>query len=207
MHNILVPHGASMSLDYALSLEIVPVSAGRIEVMAAFDDSLISSADARMFVGQLVGLFEYLAPLDASARRSTCVQPPIRALLDTGMAPEELQLVRALHGAPTISIERLPSVHELVLTQQRLTPDKIALQYGEEFVTYKELVQRATHLSHSLRDLCPGAQRVGICMKRGVPMVVAMLGVLLSSAAYVPVDPDLPVRDVFKLRRRQTSTL
>src|SRR5205085_8992684 len=38
--------------------------------------------------------------------------------------------------------------------------------------------------------------RVGICMERGVEMVVAMLGVLKAGGAYVPLEPGYPVERV-----------
>ena len=60
-------------------------------------------------------------------------------------------------------------------------------------LAYRELSARAQRLARRLRALGAGPEvRVGICAKRSPEMVIAVLGVLLSGAAYVPLDPALP---------------
>ncbi|HVT61657.1 MAG TPA: amino acid adenylation domain-containing protein [Thermoanaerobaculia bacterium] len=60
-------------------------------------------------------------------------------------------------------------------------------------LSYRELYLRALALGHRLRDL--GARPntlVGVVMEKGWEQVVAVLGILASGAAYLPIDPDLP---------------
>lgn len=68
-----------------------------------------------------------------------------------------------------------------------------ALGYRNESLTYTELDQRATRLARRLvaRGACPGAF-VAIVVPRSVELVVAVLAVARSGAAYVPVDPANP---------------
>ena len=68
-------------------------------------------------------------------------------------------------------------------------------------LTYAELNARANRLARHLIGLGAGPERlVAIAMPRSPEMVVAMLAVLKSGAAYVPVDPDYPPdRNAFML--------
>lgn len=60
-------------------------------------------------------------------------------------------------------------------------------------LTYGALDRRANQLAHELRALGSGPGcLVGICLERSVEMGVAVLGVLKSGAAYVPLDPSYP---------------
>ncbi|HET8658008.1 MAG TPA: amino acid adenylation domain-containing protein [Micromonosporaceae bacterium] len=88
---------------------------------------------------------------------------------------------------------------ELVLGQARRRPDAVAVRQGPQVLTYRELVADAAALAGALRERGVGPEdRVGICVRRRPGMVTAMFGVLLSGAAYVPVDPEWP-----GVRRRQ----
>jgi len=88
-------------------------------------------------------------------------------------------------------------VHELYQAQVTRTPDAIAVSYETEHVTYAQLDARVTALAARLRTLgvAPDA-RVAICMDRSVDMIVAVLAVLTSGGAYVPVDPAYPAARV-----------
>ena len=60
-------------------------------------------------------------------------------------------------------------------------------------LTYGELNRRANRLAHYLRELgVEPDERVGICVERGLEMMVGLLGVLKAGGAYVPLDPDYP---------------
>jgi amino acid adenylation domain-containing protein len=55
------------------------------------------------------------------------------------------------------------------------------------------LDQRANQLAHYLRKQDTGTETiVGVCMERSLEMVVALLGILKSGAAYLPLDPTYP---------------
>jgi natural product biosynthesis luciferase-like monooxygenase protein len=84
-------------------------------------------------------------------------------------------------------------IHDLFEAQAERTPDKIAVVFQEQQVTYRELNARANQLAHYLRHLNVGPEtRVGLYMERSLDMVVAMLGILKAGGAYVPLDPDFP---------------
>jgi amino acid adenylation domain-containing protein len=84
-------------------------------------------------------------------------------------------------------------VHELVSAQAQRTPDKAALMFGNEAMTYGELEQRASALADRLRAAGAGPSTiVALCLERSPEMVVAMLGTLKSGSAYLPLDPRYP---------------
>ena len=88
---------------------------------------------------------------------------------------------------------RASCLHELFEAQVRRSPEELALELEDEQVIYGELNRRANRLAHHLRGQGMRAGRlVGICLERSVDMVVAVLGVLKSGAAYVPLDPEVP---------------
>jgi amino acid adenylation domain-containing protein len=84
-------------------------------------------------------------------------------------------------------------VHELITEQARLRPEGVAVIYEHESVSYEELDRRGNQLAHYLRSKGIRPETlVGICFERSVEMVIAILGVLKTGAAYVPIDPTDP---------------
>jgi len=85
------------------------------------------------------------------------------------------------------------TVHELFEAQARATPDAIALRHGERAVTFGCLNARANRLAAGLTAAGAGPERVvGVLMERSIETVTALLAVLKSGAAYLPLDPSYP---------------
>jgi len=84
-------------------------------------------------------------------------------------------------------------VHQLVEAQAERTPDAVALIFGEEQMTYRELNQRANQLAHYLRQcgVTPN-MLVGIHVDRSFEMLIGLLGILKAGGAYLPLDPAFP---------------
>ncbi|MFD0579116.1 amino acid adenylation domain-containing protein [Dactylosporangium darangshiense] len=73
-------------------------------------------------------------------------------------------------------------------------PDRVAVRCGDVVLTYGVLRRRVLGLAGRLRRLGVGAESlVGLCVERGVDVVVAALAVWEVGAGYVPLDPDQPV--------------
>ncbi|MCP8466331.1 non-ribosomal peptide synthase/polyketide synthase [Pseudomonas sp. ZM23] len=81
----------------------------------------------------------------------------------------------------------------LIERQVTATPEVLALQFGELRLSYAQLNARANQLAHWLRDQGVGPEvLVGVAAERSVELVVALLGIVKSGGAYVPMDPDYP---------------
>jgi aspartate racemase len=88
---------------------------------------------------------------------------------------------------------RQSCVHELVEAQAARTPNASAVEHGGQVLSYRELNERANQLAHFLqkRGIKPES-KIGICLQRSIELPVAILGVLKSGAACVPLDPAYP---------------
>jgi amino acid adenylation domain-containing protein len=84
-------------------------------------------------------------------------------------------------------------LHEVFEAHAERTPEAVAVCYEAERITYGELNRRANRLARHLRRRGVGSgDLVAICVERSLDMVVGLLGILKSGAAYVPLDPAYP---------------
>ena len=101
-------------------------------------------------------------------------------------------------------------LHELIAAQVRRAPQAEAVAGSGSALSYGQLNQRANQLAHRLkRVMTVGPESVvAIYMQRSVEMVIALLGVLKSGAAYLPLDPsNAPSRLGFMLRDSRAVAL
>ncbi|SHM77759.1 amino acid adenylation domain-containing protein [Duganella sacchari] len=84
-------------------------------------------------------------------------------------------------------------VHLLFERQAAAQPDKCALLFGDELLSYGELNARANRLTHHLIQLGVRPEiKVGIALERSFDMVIGLLAILKAGGAYVPLDPEYP---------------
>jgi len=94
-------------------------------------------------------------------------------------------------------------VHRAVLDQAAVTPDQIALIAGDHQLTYSELVSDASTLAHGLRRMGVSEHDcVAVRLPRNADLPVAILGVLLAGATYVPIEPSIPHRRLANILRQ-----
>ncbi|MFF2084185.1 amino acid adenylation domain-containing protein [Nocardia sp. NPDC058176] len=78
--------------------------------------------------------------------------------------------------------------------QVRRSPHAVALEFGDRALGYAELDDRVNQLARELIARGAGPETtVGLCLHRGVELVVGMYAVLATGAAYLPLDPEHPV--------------
>ncbi len=129
---------------------------------------------------------------------------PLEQLDDTGVA------VDVADSTPVDAVTKIdtaafpPKSNELAYPREKaLTtllsetamrfPDKTAIHYLTDSLTFSELDQKVNQLAHLLlaRGVNEG-DRVGLAVDRSLALVVSMLAILKTGAAYVPVDPQHP---------------
>ncbi|HWM81764.1 MAG TPA: amino acid adenylation domain-containing protein [Pseudolabrys sp.] len=114
------------------------------------------------------------------------------ATLPLMTAADRQALLRQFVG-PETGPSDVATVHALIERQAECSPDDIAVVFENEQLTFAELDRRANQLAHHLRaaGVRPGTF-VGVFVERSLEMLVALLGVLKSGGAYVPMDPTFP---------------
>ncbi len=156
--------------------------------------------------GGLTGVLEYATDLfdpATAARLGGSLLRLLSGLLETGPearvsglpllgAAERWQLLGEWHP-PRWWAPEPACLHELVAAQIARTPEAVALVYGRERITYRELGRRSGRLARRLAALGVGPEvRVGVHLSRTPALIEALLGILEAGGAYVPLDPNYP---------------
>jgi amino acid adenylation domain-containing protein len=113
---------------------------------------------------------------------------------------EELSLLSAEErreqlewNATAREFPREKCIQELFEAQVWQRPEAVAVVYGAEQLSYRELNERANQLAHYLRKRGVGPEVVvGVCLERSLELVVSLLGILKAGGAYLPLDPAYP---------------
>jgi amino acid adenylation domain-containing protein len=109
------------------------------------------------------------------------------------LAPRERAALLALASRTCVGAPEVTPVTIWIAEQARRTPDAAAVLDEHGSISYAELEQRSDALSSELqrRGAGPG-DRVAVYLERGGIVPVALLAVLKTGAAYVPIDPRYP---------------
>ncbi|WBW96384.1 amino acid adenylation domain-containing protein [Oceanirhabdus sp. W0125-5] len=101
------------------------------------------------------------------------------------------------------------TVNQLFEQQVRETPDKIAVIFGNENLTYRELNKRVNQMAQYLRkNHVAKGSIVGIMANHSIELVIGILGVMRAGGAYIPIDPAYPTeRIMYMLEDSGTSLL
>lgn len=89
-------------------------------------------------------------------------------------------------------------IHQLFEAQVERTPHHVAVVYQDMQLTYQTLNEQANQLAHYLRETYAirGDDLIALCLERSDKMIISILGVLKSGAAYVPIDPHAPEKRI-----------
>nr|QEO74805.1 condensation domain-containing protein [uncultured bacterium] len=172
--------GGTVKFDWDIAMEEVAGS-GEIQVRWAYNADLFDPATVERALGQLRTLLEAAAEV-----------PDVRV--------SELPLLSAAErhalNVEWIAPDEYPTgilVHEAIAAQAARRPDATALLLDGEAMAYGELDLRANRLANLLRRKGIGPESlVGVCLDRSFDLVVSLLGILKSGAAYLPLDPGYP---------------
>ncbi|MFF4675207.1 amino acid adenylation domain-containing protein, partial [Streptomyces sp. NPDC001279] len=174
---------AAESTNYPLTLTARP--AGEFLLTFGYDPELFDAATIRLLAARYAHVLEALADAGDAATLGTL---PL-----TGAD----ELTRVLDGAwaGTLDATAVPETSLPELFAQRVagTPDTVAVTGASGTLTYRQLDERAARLASALRARGAGrGSRIGLLLDRSADVVVAMLAVLRTGAAYVPLHSGHP---------------
>jgi amino acid adenylation domain-containing protein len=171
-------------------LKLVPFDLGfrfietaqELLVECTFNADLFEPISARRWLARLQGLLEAVSA------------NPDQRLGDLPLLPEsERQQVVRDWNATAVPFCLKQGYPKLFEAQVEAHPEAPAVRHENEEWTYGELNRRANLVARHLQKLGAGPEMlVGICMERSLEMASALLGVLKSGAAYLPLDPAYP---------------
>ncbi len=169
----------SAKLD--LTLAVTEVSGG-LRTAAVYNTDLFDAATIERM------LQHYQCILDAAL-----AHPDSRISELSVLTSEEWHRIVVEWNATDVEYPREFCLHQLFEQQAERTPDAVACEFEAEQITYRVLNERANQVARLLqrRGIWPG-QCVGIFVERSLDMMVGLLGIQKSGAAYVPLDPAYP---------------
>jgi len=140
--------------------------------------------------------------------RTVCADPAVRlSAVDVLDAAERHRVLTEWND--TAAEVSGTSVVERFVVQAAVSPDAVALVCEGVEASYGELDAASNRLARYLIGLGVGPESVvGLCLPRGVDMVVGILGVWKAGGAYLPVDPAAPAdRVAFMLTDAKAAVL
>lgn len=166
--------------NFELFVNAVPV-AGGLRLECQYNRDLYDAASIRRWMQALDTLLR--SAVDAPERAWDRLE---------WVSPQERALLEGLQPAPT-GFDADDLVHQRFDAHARTAPERVAIAFGSRQLSYAELNQRSNAVAHALR--ARGVSRgalVGLCLQREPELYVAVLGILKSGAAFVPLDPTYP---------------
>lgn len=170
-------------LTYPLVLQCTLGQDRSILISATFDESRVHQSQMQRIISQYQNIILQLSTrMDATLDRLDMVSPDDMS---------ELRKWTCDHPGPEV-IERC--LHHQIIEQAYNYPNDIALSssWGEE-LTYKDFLNYSSNLGLYLEELGAGpGMMIPIVFEKSIWAVVAMTSVVLSGAAFVPIDPASP---------------
>ena len=121
------------------------------------------------------------------------VANPQLALKDYQLATIPEQKLLTVFNQTDQPFDLSVGIHQLFERQVAKTPDKNAVTFNGQSLTFEALNQRANQLAYHLLDCgVKPNQLVGVYLERSTEMLVALLAILKAGGAYLPMDPGYP---------------
>ena len=185
----MVADGTTLSLNelqgyegthYDLSLSIGPAEQLQLKVMYRAQTYAVET------IARLVG---HLRQILGGFTDSTLTRVGELSLLS---APERQQIVFDWNQTQR-DYAQDRCVHQWFEEQASRTPERIAVVFGDEQISYRELHERSDQLAIYLQAQGVQAdQLVGMVAERSVWMIIGLLGILKAGGAYLTLDPEYP---------------
>ncbi|MEB4212394.1 AMP-binding protein, partial [Mycobacterium sp. 94-17] len=167
---------------YPLAVQALPGE--ELSLRVEFDTEVFDAAGIEVLIARLQRLLQAMT-IDPDA--------PVSSI---GVLEESERTRLEAWGNRTVLDRPVPQANSIpvLFTQQVVrTPDAVALTCDGHSMTYRQLDEASNRLAHLLIDhgAAPG-QRVALLLARSAEAIVAIVAVLKTGAAYLPLDPAHP---------------
>lgn len=166
--------------NFELFVNAVPVNGG-LRLECQYNRDLYDAASIKRWMDALETLL-----------RSAIAQPDCAWDQLEWVSAREMQALRALQP-PRTQYDADLLVHQRFAEHAANAPDRIAIAFSAQELSYADLDRRSNAIGHALRarNVARGAL-VGVCLEREPDLYATVLGVLKAGAAFVPLDPTYP---------------
>jgi amino acid adenylation domain-containing protein len=179
--DVTVGKATGVTAKCDLSLEMIEEADG-LRATLEYSADLFDAATAERMLGHFETL---LAGVAADPSRRVSELPLLTPA-------ERHQLLTSWNETET-EYPKDAALHQLFEVQAGRTPGAVAVAFGGEELTYRELNARANRLAHYLKKQGVGAESlVAVYAERSAELIVATLAVLKAGGAYLPLDLSYP---------------
>lgn len=122
-------------------------------------------------------------------------EPEVTLSLVDFLTPQEKNRLLYTLNQTTFTYDANKTLVDVFQEQVHKSPDNVALIYNSKKMTYKELDEISNQLANCLLDHCgiESNQLIGLQLNRSEWVIIAILGILKSGSAYLPIDPEYPL--------------
>ncbi|MGH3875552.1 MAG: non-ribosomal peptide synthetase [Actinophytocola sp.] len=179
------------------STEVVRVGVSRFDMSWNLVEPTVPGADARLDIEFNTDLFDgesiarFARHYDELLRTLTADPDAPLSAADV-LSPADKEFLAEVGSGPVRPIRETTVVEQFEARAEE-APDSVAVVVEDVETSYAELNARANRLAALLRERGaePGT-RIGLCLRRNLDLTTAVLAVLKTGAAYVPLDPTHP---------------
>ncbi|MEV4642043.1 amino acid adenylation domain-containing protein, partial [Actinoplanes sp. NPDC049548] len=174
-----VPEPGREAINYPLVL-VTGADAG-LTMRLSYQPDVVNPAVARATLDRVIAVLAHMAA------------DPHKRVRDLFLVPG----AEAIASPRPVGADPVGSLVEVFEAQVERSPDAVAVCFGSEWLSFRQLDVAANRLAHELVVRGVGVEsRVAVVLERGLDLVVSLLAVLKAGGAYVPVDPGYPVERI-----------
>ncbi|HVI46052.1 MAG TPA: non-ribosomal peptide synthase/polyketide synthase [Chitinophaga sp.] len=163
-------------------LEVIVGVADEITVIFKYNDSVLSTSAVKVIAGHFEQL---LSQITLQSHLTIGDLNPLTAAEQT--------LLLETFNAKQVAYPHEKNVVTIFEEQVKARPDAVALVYESRTMTYRDVDEAANRIAHLLQHHNVHADTlVGICLEKGLNMLLGILGVWKAGGAYIPFDPAYP---------------
>jgi amino acid adenylation domain-containing protein len=113
------------------------------------------------------------------------------------LSKNDLDLLLLSWNATDVTYPEDICLHQLIEKQVEISPENTAIRFKKRELSYKDFNNKANILAHTLISRGAGPETIiGVYMERSLEMVIALVAILKSGGAYLPLDPSLPEKRI-----------